>query len=155
MPCLWCEVDAFGSFLQKECVNKSFLEFSSYKSRRWNCSCAIFKFSYQTCSKMFVLFVSVYFVFSRFLANQQNLSAIYRNLLLVALWCRWKKCYANYAVSEQNIMEQLTVVVVNLFKESNSVSSPQSKTMLLRSHIQLRKQQKKILMLAKQGCQCL
>ena len=65
MPCLWCEVDAFGSFLQKECVNKSFFEISSYKSRRWNCNCAIFEFSYQTCSKMFVLFVvSVHVVFS-------------------------------------------------------------------------------------------
>ena len=56
-------------------------------------------------------------------------------------------CYANYTVGRQNKMERLIVVTVNVFKEGKTISSPQSNTMMLQSHMQLRKQQNKILIL--------
>ena len=47
----------------------------------------------------------------------------------------------------RNKMERLIVVTVNVFKEGKTISSPQSNTMMLQSHMQLRKQQNKILIL--------
>lgn len=88
LSCPWCEIDALESFLQKECVSKSFLEISSKKNGRRYCNCTIFEFSYQTCSKMFVLLVV--FVHVEFSCVHKLIAFEFQVLVLVG--CSWDIC---------------------------------------------------------------
>ena len=77
MSCLWC----------MHSVNV-WIKVPNYKFQRRNGNCAVFRFSYQTCSKMSVLFIiSVHVVFS----CVHKLTAL-EFQVLVLVECSWDIC---------------------------------------------------------------